>query len=44
MVLLIDFGSRVVPVVWGTPGSDYGYLAKIRRFGPFWPRIYGITN
>jgi hypothetical protein len=44
MVLLTDFGSRVDLDVWGTPGSTYGDLAKIHRFGPFWPVFYGITN
>jgi hypothetical protein len=44
MVLLTDFWSRVDPDVWGTPGSAYGDLAKTRRFGPFWPVFYGITN
>jgi hypothetical protein len=44
MVLLINFGSRVDPDVWGTPGSAYGDLAKTRRFGPLWPVFYGTTN
>jgi hypothetical protein len=44
MVLLTDFGSRVDPDVWGTPGSFYEDLAKTRRFGPFWPVFYGNTN
>jgi hypothetical protein len=44
MVLLVDFGSRVDPDVWGTPGSAYGDLGKTRRFGPFWPVFYGITH
>jgi hypothetical protein len=44
MVLLTDFGSQVDPEVWGTPGFAYGELAKTRRFGPFWPVFYGITN
>jgi hypothetical protein len=44
MVIVTDFGSRVDPNVWGTPGSAYGDLAKTCRFGPFWPVFYGITN
>jgi hypothetical protein len=36
MVLLTDYGFRVDPDVWETPGSAYGVLAKTRRFGPFW--------
>jgi hypothetical protein len=35
MLLLTDFRSRGDPIVWGTPGSAYGDLAKNRRFGPF---------
>jgi hypothetical protein len=44
MLVLTDFGSRVDPDVWGTPGLAYEDLAKTRRFGPFWPVFYGITN
>jgi hypothetical protein len=44
MVLLTDFGSRVDPDVWETPGFAYEDLAKTRRFGPFWLVFYGITN
>jgi hypothetical protein len=43
-VLLTGFGSRVDPHVWGTPESSYGELTKTRRFGPFWPVLYGITH
>ena len=32
MVLLTDFGSRVDPDIWGTPGFAYGDLAKTHRF------------
>jgi hypothetical protein len=35
MVLLTDFGSRVGPDIWGTPGFAYEDLGKTRRFGPF---------
>jgi hypothetical protein len=34
-VLLTYFGSPVDSDVQGTPWSDYGDLAKTRRFGPF---------
>jgi hypothetical protein len=44
IVLLTDFGSRVDTDVWGIPGFAYGYLAKTRRFGPFWPVFYRITH
>jgi hypothetical protein len=44
MVLLTDYGFRVDPDVWETPGSAYGDLAKTRRFGPLWPVFYGITH
>jgi hypothetical protein len=44
MVLLTDYGFRVDPDVWETPGSAYGDLARTRRFGPFWPVFYGITH
>jgi hypothetical protein len=44
MALLTDFGSRVDPDVWGTPGFAYGDLGKTHRFGPFWPVFYTITN
>jgi hypothetical protein len=37
MVLLTDFGTRVDPDVWGTPGFAYEDLAKTHRFVPFWP-------
>jgi hypothetical protein len=44
MALLTDYGFRVDPDVWETPGSAYGVLAKTRRFGPFWTVFYCITH
>jgi hypothetical protein len=44
MVSLIDFGSRVDPDVWGTPGFANGDLGKTLRFGPFLPVLNGSTN